>query len=63
VHSASEVETMERMVEENSIERVIVLDQGSRPGKIVGNLPDGGSALLLIDHHQSAEVGSHGTDF
>jgi nanoRNase/pAp phosphatase (c-di-AMP/oligoRNAs hydrolase) len=54
---------MERMVEENSIERVIVLDQGSRPGKIVGNLPDGGSALLLIDHHQSAEVGSHGTDF
>jgi nanoRNase/pAp phosphatase (c-di-AMP/oligoRNAs hydrolase) len=63
VHSASEVETMERMVEASSIERVIVLDQGSRPGKIVGNLPDGGSALLLIDHHQSAEVGLHGTDF
>jgi nanoRNase/pAp phosphatase (c-di-AMP/oligoRNAs hydrolase) len=56
VHSETEVASMERMVEENKIERVVVLDQGSRPGKIVGNLSEGGSALLLIDHHQSEEV-------
>lgn len=56
VHSETEVSAMERMVDENGIERVVVLDQGSRPGKIVGNLPDGGKALLLIDHHQSEEV-------
>ena len=56
VHSETEVASMERMVEEHKIERVVVLDQGSRPGKIVGNLPEGGSALLLIDHHQSEEV-------
>ena len=56
VHSEAEVNAMERMVEENGIERVLVLDQGSRPGKIVGNLPDGGKALLLIDHHQSEQV-------
>ncbi|KAG7529431.1 hypothetical protein FFLO_05659 [Filobasidium floriforme] len=55
VHSEAEVNAMERMVDENGIERVVVLDQGSRPGKIVGNLPDGGKALLLIDHHQSEE--------
>ena len=47
---------MEKLVQMDDIERVVVLDQGSRPGKIVGNLPEGGSALLLIDHHQSEEV-------
>jgi hypothetical protein len=47
---------MEAMVKMYGIERVVVLDQGSRPGTIVGNLPQGGGALLLIDHHQSEEV-------
>jgi len=47
---------MEKLVQMHGIESVVVLDQGSRPGKIVGNLPEGGSALLLIDHHQSEEV-------
>lgn len=56
VHSEAETNAMEKMVQENNIERVVVLDQGSRPGKIVGNLTDGGSALLLIDHHQSEDV-------
>lgn len=60
VHSASERETIESLIKREDIERVVVLDQGSRPGPIVGTLPVGSEAqakpMLLIDHHQSTEV-------
>lgn len=56
VHSPSEIETVEKLVEEHDIERVVVLDQGSRPGPVVRNLRDGLGAVLVIDHHQSEDV-------
>lgn len=56
VHSESEIEVLERIVEENQIERAVILDQGSRPGPVIRNLPDGLGAVLVIDHHQSDEV-------
>lgn len=56
VHSSSEIDTVEKLVEEHDIERVVVLDQGSRPGPVVRNLKDGLGAVLVIDHHQSDEV-------
>lgn len=63
VHSPSEREVIESLVEREGIERVVVLDQGSRPGSIIANLPphspssgDDQKPMLLIDHHQSAEV-------
>ena len=57
VHSISEIEAAEKFVKDNGIERVVILDQGSRPGPVIRNLPDGLEAVLLIDHHQSDEVG------
>lgn len=56
VHSPAEIETVEKLVEENGIERAVILDQGSRPGSVIRNLPDGLGAVLVIDHHQSDEV-------
>ncbi|KAJ9105576.1 hypothetical protein QFC19_003558 [Naganishia cerealis] len=63
VHSESEIEGIERLVENHDIDRVIILDQGSRPGPVVRNLKDGLGAVLLIDHHQSDEsIVSHADD-
>ncbi len=57
VHSESERDTMESLIESHGIERAVVLDQGSRPGPIVRNLKGVGAAgLLLIDHHWSQQV-------
>jgi hypothetical protein len=59
VHSASEIATMEALIEQHGIERAVVLDQGSRPGAIVSNLRGEGGGrrgLMVIDHHQSREV-------
>ncbi|KAI5453465.1 hypothetical protein NCC49_005940 [Naganishia albida] len=55
VHSPNEIDTVEKLVEQHDIERVVVLDQGSRPGPVVRNLKDGLGAVLVIDHHQSDE--------
>lgn len=56
VHSPGEIEAVEKLVEENQIERAVILDQGSRPGPVIRNLKDGLGAVLVIDHHQSDEV-------
>ncbi len=56
VHSPSEKAAMEEMIAKEGIERVVILDQGSRGGEVVGNLEDGGSGVMIVDHHMSDDV-------
>lgn len=42
------------------MDRVIVLDQGSRPGPPLIDQPlDAPPRVLIIDHHQSTQVSRH----
>jgi nanoRNase/pAp phosphatase (c-di-AMP/oligoRNAs hydrolase) len=52
MHTAEEASRIEAY----NTDKVIVLDQGSRPGEPVAKKLDDSPRVLIIDHHQSTEV-------
>lgn len=52
VHSEAEASR----IESYNTDKIIVLDQGSRPGEPIARRKDDSPRVLIIDHHQSAEV-------
>jgi single-stranded DNA-specific DHH superfamily exonuclease len=54
VHSPEEASRIEAY----DTDKIVVLDQGSRPGEPIAKARDEASRVLIIDHHQSAEVSS-----